>query len=80
MPVYEYECCDCSVQFELRRSFADDSEAYCPECRGAGHRLFSPVPIIFNGSGFYVTDSRDDGSKSGGTKNTSRSPETTKQT
>ena len=32
----------------------------CPRCHGKAHRLFSPVPIIFKGSGFYVTDSTKD--------------------
>ena len=58
MPVYEYKCTKCSHQFELKRSFGEDSSAPCPICEGEGRRLFSPVPIIFKGSGFYVTDNR----------------------
>ncbi len=58
MPIYEYRCSLCSCDFELRRKFGDDSGASCPKCSGEGHRIFSPVPIIFKGSGFYVTDSR----------------------
>ncbi len=62
MPVYEYECEACSTQFDLRRSFEDESTAHCPKCKGEARRLFTPVPIIFNGSGFYVTDNRKNGS------------------
>ncbi|OGN88813.1 MAG: hypothetical protein A2158_03665 [Chloroflexi bacterium RBG_13_46_14] len=58
MPIYEYECSECSSRFELRRSFSDESEVFCPECKCAATRIFSPVPIIFKGSGFYVTDHR----------------------
>ncbi len=58
MPIYEYRCSVCSCDFELRRRFGDDSGASCPKCNGHGQRVFSPVPIIFKGSGFYVTDSR----------------------
>lgn len=58
MPIYEYECTKCSHQFELKRSFGEDSGAPCPRCKGEGRRLFSLVPIIFKGSGFYITDNR----------------------
>ncbi|HEY96319.1 MAG TPA: hypothetical protein G4O15_15450 [Dehalococcoidia bacterium] len=60
MPIYEYECSECSKRFELRRSFSDESEVLCPDCKCAAIRIFSPVPIIFKGSGFYVTDHRSD--------------------
>ena len=58
MPVYEYKCNECSTQFELRRNFGDGSELSCPKCKGKTRRVFSVVPIIFRGSGFYTTDSR----------------------
>jgi len=58
MPIYEYECEKCSLRFELRRSFNEDGGGFCPKCGSEARRLFSPVPIIFKGSGFYVTDSR----------------------
>lgn len=75
MPVYDYECQECSTKFELRRRFQDAFEARCPKCEGKAHRLFSPVPIIFNGSGFYVTDSRKNGSMPEEPKAPSCSPE-----
>ncbi len=56
MPIYEYQCKDCSRRFELRKSFNDKSAVTCPQCGGKARRIFSPVPIIFKGSGFYVTD------------------------
>ena len=59
MPIYEYECTRCSSRFELKQSFSDDTTVSCPRCGGGTRRLFSPVPIIFKGSGFYSTDSRD---------------------
>ena len=58
MPIYDYECKKCGHKFELRRSFNDDGSACCPECEGDAERIFSPVPVIFKGSGFYVTDHR----------------------
>jgi len=56
MPIYEYECEKCCLRFEERRRFSDDGEASCPQCQGETRRIFSPVPIIFKGPGFYVTD------------------------
>jgi putative FmdB family regulatory protein len=58
MPIYEYECQKCLFRFEVRKHFGEDGATPCPQCQGDARRLFSPVPIIFKGSGFYVTDSR----------------------
>jgi putative FmdB family regulatory protein len=58
MPVYEYQCKNCYYRFELKQSFNDDSIVTCPQCASKAKRIFSPVPIIFKGSGFYTTDSR----------------------
>ena len=58
MPIYEYECKKCLHRFEVRRGFNDNGGTSCPQCQGDARRLFSPVPIIFKGSGFYVTDHR----------------------
>jgi len=63
MPIYQYRCLDCKLQFELRQSFNDKPIADCPTCHGIARRIFSPVPIIFNGPGFYVTDSREEREK-----------------
>jgi putative FmdB family regulatory protein len=58
MPIYEYECEKCHSRFELKRSFGEDGGANCPECRGKACRIFTSVPVIFKGSGFYVTDNK----------------------
>jgi putative FmdB family regulatory protein len=58
MPIYEYECGRCRSRFELKRHFSEEGETPCPKCQGDTHRMFSPVPIIFKGSGFFATDSR----------------------
>lgn len=60
MPTYRYQCENCNRRFELRQGFSDKPIAICPVCRGVAHRLFSPVPILFKGPGFYVTDSREE--------------------
>jgi|WetSurMetagenome_2_1015567.scaffolds.fasta_scaffold355978_1 putative FmdB family regulatory protein len=58
MPIYEYECNECRCRFEKRQRFYDEATATCPKCQGKSKRVLSPVPTIFKGSGFYVTDSR----------------------
>ena len=58
MPIYQYHCPKCNLKFELKQSFSDESMVACPKCQNGAKRLFSPVPVIFKGSGFYVTDNR----------------------
>ena len=58
MPIYEYECTCCPSKFELKRGFHDEAPVNCPTCGGKARKRFSSVPIIFKGSGFYVTDTR----------------------
>ena len=60
MPIYEYECEKCAYRFELKRRFDEDAGSpCCPRCQGKVRGLFSPPLILFKGSGFYVTDSRN---------------------
>ncbi|MFC2069553.1 FmdB family zinc ribbon protein [Chloroflexota bacterium] len=58
MPVYEYECPSCSFRFEILRGFSENGSVSCPECGCDAQRIFTSVPVIFKGSGFYVTDHR----------------------
>lgn len=63
MPTYQYRCLNCNLLFELKQSFNDKPIADCPSCHGIARRLFSSVPILFKGPGFYVTDSREERGK-----------------
>jgi putative FmdB family regulatory protein len=56
MPTYEYECGSCHHRFDLKQGFHDKPQADCPKCKKKARRVFHPAPIIFKGSGFYVTD------------------------
>ncbi|MBI2869704.1 MAG: zinc ribbon domain-containing protein [Chloroflexi bacterium] len=58
MPIYEYECQGCTCRFEVRQGFNDPAEALCPRCQSKAQRVILPVPIVFKGSGFYITDHR----------------------
>lgn len=61
MPIYEYECLHCGHHFDVKQGFHDKPQAECPQCQKKAKRVFHPAPIIFKGSGFYVTDHRKDG-------------------
>ena len=58
MPTYSYRCTKCSVEFDIQQAFSDASLTVCESCGGALRKLFSPVGVTFQGSGFYRTDSR----------------------
>jgi putative FmdB family regulatory protein len=58
VPTYEYACTSCGEQLEAVQRFSDDPLTVCPACGGALRKVFSPVGIVFKGSGFYRTDSR----------------------
>ena len=58
MPIYEYECDSCHFLFERKQKFDEEPVAICPKCKGKARRVIHSVPIIFKGSGFYITDSR----------------------
>lgn len=68
MPVYEYACTACGERTEARQSFDDPPLEECPICGGRLRKLFSPVGIVFKGSGFYATDAKKSSSKSSGSK------------
>lgn len=59
MPTYAYACKDCSHDFEIVQSFTDSSLTSCPECQGTLRKKFNSVGVVFKGSGFYRTDSRE---------------------
>lgn len=59
MPVYDYKCA-CGHIFECRQTFESEPFAKCPRCHKVAHRQLHCPPIIFKGSGFYITDHRTD--------------------
>jgi putative FmdB family regulatory protein len=59
MPTYEYACSKCGEHLEVVQSFNDDPLKKCPACGGRLKKVFGAVGIVFKGSGFYKTDSRN---------------------
>lgn len=64
MPTYQYQCKDCTHDFEVVQKFTDSALTTCPECSGTLRKVFSPVGVVFKGSGFYATDNRTKGATS----------------
>jgi putative FmdB family regulatory protein len=58
MPTYEYACTECGNRIEVVQSISEAPLTTCTVCGGALRKVFSPVGIVFKGSGFYRTDSR----------------------
>ena len=56
MPRYDYRCTSCGHQFELRQSFDSDPVQDCVKCGAKSNRKIHAPPVIFKGSGWYVTD------------------------
>jgi putative FmdB family regulatory protein len=64
MPTYQYRCTECGEDLEAVQKFSDPALTTCPTCGGQLRKVFNAVGVVFKGSGFYRTDSRN-GSKSG---------------
>jgi putative FmdB family regulatory protein len=58
VPTYQYACTDCAERVEVVQKFTDEPLLVCSLCGGRLRKVFSPVGIVFKGSGFYRTDSR----------------------
>jgi putative FmdB family regulatory protein len=58
VPTYQYACTECDERLEVHQSFTDDALTVCPACEGRLRKVFNAVGVVFKGSGFYKTDSR----------------------
>ena len=80
MPTYQYRCTECGEDLEAVQKFSDAPLTTCPACGGRLRKVFNAVGVVFKGSGFYRTDSRNgskggDGAESGSSeKSIARSP------
>ena len=61
MPTYEYRCSACNYEFERFQSITAEPIKRCPQCGKAKVKrlLGTGAGLIFKGSGFYITDYRD---------------------
>jgi putative FmdB family regulatory protein len=59
VPTYSYQCTECDDRFDIVQAFTDDALATCERCSGRLRKRFNSVGVVFKGSGFYRTDSRE---------------------
>jgi putative FmdB family regulatory protein len=78
MPTYQYACTSeaCGLRFERVQAFTDPAVSDCPDCSGRVRKVYGSVGVVFKGSGFYRTDSRN--AKSGETKSESKTTDSSK--
>jgi putative FmdB family regulatory protein len=56
MPVYEYRCESCGLEFEKLQHFSDPPVEKCEKCGGPVKKLISRSAFVLKGTGWYVTD------------------------
>jgi putative FmdB family regulatory protein len=59
VPTYSYQCTECDDRFDIVQAFTDDALTTCERCSGRLRKIFNSVGVVFKGSGFYRTDSRE---------------------
>lgn len=53
MPLYEYQCEDCGLTFEIRQKFSDKPINTCRNCGGHAKKLISRTAFALKGGGWY---------------------------
>lgn len=72
MPTYQYRGIQCDHEFEVRQSFSEDPVTSCTVCGQPVRRVIHASPVVFKGSGWYVTDSRPTSDPVGGVKDVAK--------
>jgi len=84
VPIYEYQCENCEHKMEAIQKISDAPLKDCPECKQeALRKLMSAAAFKLTGTGWYVTDFKDNKKKAREDKKPSESdnkPDTTKET
>jgi len=67
MPTYDYQCTECSHQWEEFQAITAKPKRKCPDCGRlkAKRMIGTGAGVIFKGSGFYQTDYRSASYKKG---------------
>ena len=63
LPIYEYQCTNCGRTVEEMQRITDEPLEKCPYCKGKLRRLISLTSFQLKGTGWYVTDYKDNGKK-----------------
>jgi putative FmdB family regulatory protein len=67
MPIYAYACSACGFRQDILQKLSDPALTECPSCHQAHFSKQLTAPgFVLKGSGWYVTDFRDNGTKKSG--------------
>ncbi|AMW32808.1 putative regulatory protein, FmdB family [Fervidobacterium changbaicum] len=61
MPMYRYVCENCGNEEVHMHGINESPAVVCSSCGGRMTKAIGRVGIVFKGSGFYITDSRNSG-------------------
>lgn len=76
LPTYEYHCPKCDATYDMRQGFDAETTQKCEQCgKGIAKRVLHAPPVVFKGSGWYVTDSKGKSSARTGSHSDSSSHE-----
>jgi putative FmdB family regulatory protein len=64
VPTYVYACRECDDRTEVIQKMSDAALTTCEKCGGSLRRVLFPPAVVYKGTGFYVTDYKNGGSKS----------------
>ncbi len=79
MPIYEYRCTSCGFENEHLQKLNDGPISICPACGSNEYKkLISAAGFQLKGSGWYVTDFKNNKAGKTETKQATQSKETTK--
>ncbi len=56
MPIYEYKCKDCALEFEVMQRFSDAPIKECEDCEGPVEKMISLSSFHLKGGGWYATE------------------------
>ena len=56
MPAYDFRCTSCGNTVEISLPQGSTHEDPCSHCGAPMKRVFTPVGVVFKGSGFHNTD------------------------
>ena len=83
MPTYDYVCEECGDRFEYFQTMSSPVLTQKPGCKKENCLVKRMVSggsgLIFKGSGFYLTDYKNNGKTDTGAKESTENPETKKE-
>lgn len=74
MPMYEYQCQDCGLRFEVRQKFSDAPIDSCSSCGGQARKMISRTGFALKGGGWFDQGYATEGSCAASATSQEKSP------